>query len=110
MKIANVPVTDMEKIFGLMGNSRNITLRNWLTFLLRQCIANHEGPAYHNGKGPRNIDEIKVIFNNKVKAELMQKYLIFNNLGRGHCFRRIFAVNNYLITWENNWWNVLTLY
>lgn len=110
MKIANVPVTDMEKIFGLMGNSRNITLRNWLTFLLRQCIVNHEGPAYHNGKGPRNIYEIKATFNNKVKAELMQKYLIFNNLGRAHCFRRIFAVNNYLITWENNWWYVITLY
>ena len=110
LRIHDVYVTDPEKVFGLTGYSRNITLRNWLTFMLRQCIANQEGVAYKNKKGPRNIDIIKANFNEKMKAELMQKYLIFNNLGRAHSFRAIFALNNYLVTWENNCWNALTLY
>ena len=110
MRIHNAHVTDLEKVFGLTENSPNIILRNWLTFILRQCIATQEGAAYKNKKGPRNIDLIKRNFNQRVKIELMQKYLIFNNLGRAHSFRNIFAVNNYLVTWENNCWNALTLY
>ena len=45
---------------------------------------------------------------------LMQKHLIYENLERSHYFRKIFVannhVNNHLIVWENNWWQVLTLY
>ena len=110
LRIHNVGVTDLEKVFGLTGNSPNITLRNWLTFILRQCIANQEGAAYNNKKGPRNIYLIKSNFNERVKTELLQKYLIFNNLGRAHSFSTIFAVNDYLVTWENNCWNALTLF
>jgi len=100
----------MEKVFGLAGNSPNIILRNWLTFLLRQCIVDQERAAYHNKKGLQNIDDIKMNFNEKVKTELMQKYLIYQNLERSDYFRKIFAVNNHLIVWENNWWQVLTLF
>jgi len=109
LKIVRTYVSDMEKVFGLAGNSPNIILRNWLTFLLRQCIVDQERAAYHNKKGLQNIDDIKMNFNEKVKTELMQKYLIYQNLERSDYFRKIFAVNNHLIVWENNWWQVLTL-
>ena len=110
LKIVRTYVSDMEKVFGLAGNSPNIILRNWLTFLLRQCIVDQERAAYHNKKGLQNIDDIKMNFNEKVKTELMQKYLIYQNLERSDYFRKIFAVNNHLIVWENNWWQVLTLF
>ena len=110
LRIHQAYVTDLEKVFGLPGNSPSITLRNWLTFLLRQCIVIQEGVAYKNKKGPYNLHLIKSRFNEKVKVELRQKHLIFTNLGRPHCFRNTFAVNDYLVTWENNCWNALTLY
>ena len=40
--LSPAPVTDFEKIFGLLGTSPKIILRNWLTFLLRQCIVDQE--------------------------------------------------------------------
>ena len=110
VRIANATVTDTEKVFGLVGASPNINLRNWLTFQLRQCIANQERAAYHNKLGPSNIKQIKSNYNEKIKSELWQKYLILQNLEREQCFRKFFAVNNYLITWEHNNWQVLTLF
>ena len=110
VRITNASVTDTEKIFGLPGASPNINLRNWLTFQLRQCIATQERAAYHNQLGPSNIKQIKSKYNEKIKSELWQKYLILHNLRREQCFRNFFAVNNYLITWEHNNWQVLTLF
>ena len=109
-KIFDVPVTEPEKVFGLLGNTPNIILRNWLTFNLRHCVVKQEGPAFHNRKGPANIIDIKIMFNEKIKSELMEKYHIYTNLARLDYFKRIFMVNDYLVTWENNWYQVLTLF
>ena len=38
LKIDPAPVTEQEKIFGMLGNSPAIILRNWLTYVLRYCI------------------------------------------------------------------------
>lgn len=110
MKITNIVVTDGEKAFGLAGESPNIILRNWITFILRKCIADQENLAYHNEKGHGNSLDIKINFNDRIKTELMKKYLIFENLGRLPYFKKIFSVNDYLIAWENDWWQVLTLF
>ena len=108
--ICPIPVTDMEKVFGIYGHTPNILLRNYITFLLRQCIAEQENAAYYNKKGLDNIKDIKLIYNQKIKSEVWMKYHIYKYLGRLHYFESIFAVDNYLITWENDNWQMLTMF
>ena len=97
-------------VFGLPGHKPGIILRNWITFLLRHCIVEQESIAYHNKKGLLNEQDIRLKFNDRVKAEVMRKYRIYSNLGRVDFFERIFACNDYLLTWENDWYQILTLY
>ena len=103
-------VTNYEKVFGITGNTPNVTLRNWMTFLMRQCIFEQESIAYHNKKGHVNKIDLKLAYNQRVKNEVWNKYNIYSNLGKSAYFAEIFAVNNYLITWENEQWQILTLF
>ena len=105
-----LPLTDDEKIFGMHGTTPDVVLRNWLTYLFRQIVAEHEGRAFHNKKGPSNAIDIKIAYNQKVKSELWLKYNIYHHLEREAYFNKIFAVKDYLITWENEQWQVLTLF
>ena len=52
----------------------------------------------------------RVALNSKVKSEIWVKYNIYRNVDREDYFSKIFAANDYLITWENEQWNVLTLF
>ena len=103
-------LTNAEKVFGIPGHSPDIRLRNWLTFLLRQCITHQENKAFYNKKGQCNNLEIKLVYNQRIKSELWNKYNILSNLGRSHHFSHMFSVNDYLMTWENENWQVLTLF
>ena len=105
-----LPLTDDEKIFGMHGTTPDVVLRNWLTYLFRRIVAEHEGRAFHNKKGPSNAIDIKIAHNQKVKSELWLKYNIYHHLEREAYFNKIFAVKDYLITWENEQWQVLTLF
>ena len=69
-----------------------------------------ENLAYHNKKGKGNLIDLKIKFNQKVKSEIFLKYHIFLNLGRADQFARDFAINNYLIEWQNAEWQVLTVF
>ena len=109
-KIHSKPITDLEKIFGLQGNTPGIILRNWLTFLLRQCIVQHESIAFYNKKGLANEAIIKMSYNQMVKNEVLTKYNIFTHLGRLDYFEQLFAVNKHLLAWNNEQWEILTLY
>ena len=108
--IKQVPLTDVEKIFGIHGTTPDTILRNWMTYLFRQIVAEHEARAFHNKKGQENAKDIRIAYNHKIKSELWLKYNIYRNLGREGYFTKIFAVKDYLITWENSQWNVLTLF
>ena len=66
--------------------------------------------AYHNKKGKLNEQDIKREFNGRIKSEVMEEYRIYENLGRLDYFEKIFAVNDFLTVWENDWWQILTLY
>ena len=110
MRIKRIQVTRYEAIFGLQGTSPGVILRNWLTFLLRHCIVEQEKIAYHNGRGMLNEYDVKIKFNELVKSEVFKKYVILHHLGRDKYFQKIFAVKNFLITWENSWWQIATLY
>ena len=104
------PLSDDEKIFGIHGTTPNVILRNWLTYLFRQIVMEQEHRAFHNKKGPSNAQDIRSALNCKVKSEIWLKYNIYRNLDRQDYFSKIFAVNDYLIAWENEQWNVLTLF
>ena len=66
--------------------------------------------AYHNKKGLLNELELKAKFNEIVKWEVMAKYRIYSNLHRTDYFEKRFGFNDYLLVWENNWYQILTLY
>ena len=91
------------------GTTPDVILRNWLTYLFRQIVAEQEGCAFHNKKGSSNLHDIRIAYNNKVKSELWLKYNIYRNLDREDYFAKIFAVKDYLITWQDSQWNALTL-
>ena len=110
LRLHRQPVLDQEKVFGLFGQSPGIILRNWPTFLLRHCIVEQESIAYHNKKGILNERILKIKYNEEVKAEVMQKYRIYSNLGRTEYFEKIFAFQDYLLLWENDWYQILTPY
>ena len=109
-KIHPIQITNKEIVFGIQGTTPNIILRNWMTFLFRQCIVEQENRAYHNKKGKGNIDDIKLLYNQKIKTEVWNKYNIYSNLGRIPYFTQIFAVNDHLITWEDEQWQILTIF
>ena len=90
-QIQATQVTNTEKVFGMSGKTPNTILRNYLTFLLRQCIAEHESIAYYNQKGLGNEILIKNASNETVKSEVWKKYTIFDNLDRQEYFKKIFA-------------------
>ena len=110
LRIHPNPINNLEKCFGIHGNTPNVILRNYLTFLLRKCISDHESIAYYNKKGFTNELLIKKAYNKTVKSEVWKKFNIFSNLKREEQFKKIFAVNDYLITWDNEQWQILTLY
>ena len=103
-------VIDTEKVFGIPGDSPNVILRNWLTFTLRQCVLEQERKAYYNKKGMQNLVDVKLAYNQTIKTEVWKKYNVYKNLGRDGYFKRMFAVNDYLIVWENEQWNILTIF
>ena len=108
--LTSTPVSDYEKVFGLIGTSPEIILRNWLTYTLRQCIVDQERIAYHNRQGRLNEHNIKRNFNARVKREVNEKNIIYSNLGRNDYFVKIFAAKDFLITWENEAWQIVTFF
>ena len=110
MKLSSTRVTTYEMAFGLKGDSPSIILRNWLTYLLRYCITEHESTAFYNQSKMANEVQIKMKYNQLVKSEAYKKYLIYQNLDRDNYFRKIFATRGFLLAWQNNGWQILSLY
>ena len=81
LRIYPSPVTEQERIFGILGNSPAIVLRNWLTYVLRFCIYWQENSAYHNKKGVLNATDIKLIYNAQVHREAVQRLLYYTHIG-----------------------------
>ena len=104
------PVTDFEKIFGMIGTTPEVILRNWLTFILRQCIVDQESIAFHNKRGKLNEQDIKFKYNAKVKQEVRDKNIIYSNLGRQDYFVKIFSARDFLIIWERDDWQIVTFF
>ena len=98
LKIHPAPVTEQEMIFGILGNSPTITLRNWLTYCLRFCICQQEVLAYHNKKGLLNEFDIKLIYNSRVHREAVQRLLGYKHRGRLDLFHKYYTINEAFVT------------
>ena len=93
LRIRPSPVTEQEKIFGMLGNSPAIVLRNWLTYVLRFCIYRQENSAYHYKKGLLNATDIKLIYNTQVHREAVQRLLYYTHIDRLDLFHKYYSVN-----------------
>ena len=98
LRIDPSPVTEREKIFGILGNSPAIVLRNWLTYVLRFCIYRQENLAYHNKKGALNATDIKLIYNTQVHREAVQRLLYYTHKGRLDLFHKYYTINEVFVT------------
>ena len=108
--ICPAPVSAMEMVFGLPGTTPGVVLRNWFSFLLRSCIVDQENIAFYNKRYQGNAIDIKLKFNDRLKAEIWEKYNIYHNLGRLEYFVRVFGHRDYLIKQVEESWQVLTIF
>ena len=91
------PVTEQEMVFGMLGKTPAITLRNWLTYELRACIYKQENIAYHNGRGKGNALDIKRTYNSTIRQETLQNLLILQNQGRTDLFEKYYMVKEAVV-------------
>ena len=104
------PVSEMEMAFGLPGRAANVLLRNYMTFLLRECITDQERIAFHNKRGRRSIEDIKIAYNQRIKDDVNMKYNVYKHLDRLRLFEDVFAYKSYLLAWEQDEWQILTIF
>ena len=83
------PVTEYEMVFGLEGLSPSVTLRNWLTFKLRQVATAYEYPASLRPNGD-HLTLIKSRYNQQIQKEVLWKYRFYLHTQRLDTFRRLY--------------------
>ena len=93
-KLHPAPITPDEMAFGLFGHTPRIHLRNWLTFLLRESIADLELKAYHNHLGPTNMVDLKHTYNARVKREVCEASSSLAARGRPDLFLRRYVIGD----------------
>ena len=91
-------ISDEEKALGIFsGKSKGIILRNWVTFLLRRCVADFEREAYHK---PNDLDiekRIKRKLNNVINLEIDRKIFRHRYENRLAAFENIFLHGKVLV-------------
>ena len=92
------PISDEEKVFGLIGTTPKIQLRNWFTFLLRELIAQQEYKAYYMGQRRPNTRYIKMNFNARVRREVLQAHKRYTHMGRLDIFVRRYASDDVFLS------------
>ena len=83
--------------FGLKGTDPETTLRNWLTFLLRECLTTFELRAYHNQLGPENLLPFQLYYNARLRDEVTRIFLSYNSRGRPDIFEKYFCYSTALV-------------
>ena len=91
-----IPLTLFEKCFGLSGTSPSVRLRNFLTFIFRECILNFERTAYYNNIGLLNLNPFKHYYNNKIQSCIEYWFYYYDFTDRSHTFRAHFEFTNAL--------------
>ena len=94
------PVTEEEMVFGILGKTPAITLRNWLTYELRACIYKQENIADH-GRGIGNALDINRTYNSTIRRETLQNLLILQNQGRTGLFEKYYMVKEAVVSTDS---------
>ena len=94
-------VTSLEKAFGLQPNTKNenpvTTLRNWITFNIRNQLMKEERRAYyHSSYSNRSISSFLKTFKSVLQQELQNKYLLYKYRGLADKFEKTMLVGNIL--------------
>ena len=98
LRIDTTPITDMEKAFGIMSSTPKATLRNWLTYILRELIETQEKRAYYNHDYSSNMKEFKMKYNRKVDKLIHQIFRSYERAGNVDTFNKDFRIGDVLIT------------
>ena len=79
MELHPTSVSLEEKAFGITQEkvTTGILLRNWITYLLRDCISQEERAAYYTLQP--SIEKVKVKLNVALDFEIYQKILRYRN-------------------------------
>ena len=85
------PVTYQELAFGLSGHTKQIHLRNWLTYILREVVTQFEAFAHHNQQGLANADLLKPYYNNKLSSYIAYWFYYYKHIGRPDLFTQKIA-------------------
>ena len=89
-KIHPQGITSEEMAFGMTGTRPAIILRNWLGFLLRDCIMQYENIAYNNKLGDKNMVKLQHTYNARVQREVCEAHQLFKHNNRLDLFIRHF--------------------
>ena len=89
-------MSEEEKSFGIVQKKKThgILLRNWITYLMWHCIAQHEREAYTSKKP--SVEKIKVNLNKKMVFEITMKLMRHRNEGNLAHFEKIITHANVL--------------
>ena len=90
------PLTLHEQAFGILGTSPVIRLRNFITYVLREVIAQFEVFAYYNNDGFNNLAPLKKYFNDKLASYVGYWFYYFDHIGRPDLFRKRFGFTDVL--------------
>ena len=79
-ELHSAPVSEEEKAFGIVQKrtTTGILLRNWLTYLLRECIMQEEREAHYAPNKP-NLEKTKQKFNKSMGLEIQIKAIRYKN-------------------------------
>ena len=89
LELHPVPVSEEEKAFGVVQKklTNGILLRNWVTYLLRECITQAEKEAYHAKR--IDLQKFKLQFNQKIVSEIRIKALQYKAENKIKYFEKI---------------------
>ena len=92
------PVTDEEKSFGIVHikKTAGMTLRNWLTYKMREQVMDFERKAYHSPKAA-SISLFKTTFNRAIAYDLKKLMIRFEHEGKLNLFDEVIALKGILI-------------
>ena len=91
-----VPISDEEKAFGIVQKNQktSIILRNWLTYLLRECISREEREAYYSPNP--NLQKTKLKLNEAMRSEIHIKAILYKNENNLLAFEKVLTYEEIL--------------
>ena len=97
-KLYALPISDEEKAMGILQHNKNtgVIIRNWVTFLLRRCIADFERNSFKNPSYTNTVNKIKRKFNHLITLEIDRKKFRYKHENKLTTFEKFFTHANVL--------------